>query len=46
LKPYNCKKCGRKTETDIEALENSKLCFTHFRWGEGKKIFEKGDLFT
>ncbi len=43
---YNCKKCGMEVETNIDAIEKSGLCFTDFRWGVGKKIFEKGDLFA
>jgi len=31
---------------NIEAIEKAEVCFTHFRWGVGRKIFEKGDLFT
>jgi len=46
MKKYKCKKCGIDVETNIEAIEKAEVCFTHFRWGVGRKIFEKGDLFT
>lgn len=45
MKKYKCKECGIDVETSIEVIEKEQLCFTHFRWGIGKKIFEKSDLF-
>lgn len=44
-KGFNCAECGQFIKTNISALNTEKLCFTHFRNGIGKKIFESGDLF-
>jgi hypothetical protein len=37
--------CGNFIKTNIVLLNEEKLCFTHFRNGVGKQIFERGDLF-
>ena len=43
---YNCVKCKKKITTNVDPLKEARQCFTCFRNGIGKRMFESGDFFA
>ena len=41
-----CKKCMKEFETNISVLADLEICYTCFKKHGGRKMVEKGDLFT